>query len=104
MKSLLIDMGFSSSLVHRVIDENGIHKGVQMDEILNFLVAAQLDEKYAEDSQDLSDGTETNREDDDVVVLSTEVIFFPSFLLASFSNSCMLLLFSVLTFYVMFYI
>lgn len=50
-KSLLIEMGFSSSLVHRTIDENGIHKGMPMDEMLNFLAAAQLDEKYSQDSQ-----------------------------------------------------
>lgn len=46
-KSLLIEMGFSSSLVHRTIDENGIHKGMPMDEMLNFLAAAQLHEKYS---------------------------------------------------------
>ncbi|CAF2049948.1 unnamed protein product [Brassica napus] len=70
VKSRLIEMGFSSSLVHKKIDENGIHKGVEMDEMIDFLVAAQLDEKYAEDSQD--NGTDTNGEEDDVV-LPTEV-------------------------------
>ncbi|KAJ4890871.1 S-adenosyl-L-methionine-dependent methyltransferases superfamily protein [Raphanus sativus] len=45
-------MGFSSSLVHRTIDENGIHNGMPMDEMLNFLAAAQLDE---DSQQHLSD-------------------------------------------------
>ncbi|CAN6900935.1 unnamed protein product, partial [Brassica oleracea] len=72
VKSKLIEMGFSSSLVHKKIDENGIHKGVQMDEMIDFLVAAQLDDKYAEDSQD--NGSDTNRgENDVVVVLPAEV-------------------------------
>ena len=66
VKSRLIEMGFSSSLVHKKIDENGIHKGVEMDEMIDFLVAAQLDEKYAEDSQ--KNGTDTNGEEDDVVL------------------------------------
>ncbi|KAG5386857.1 hypothetical protein IGI04_038327 [Brassica rapa subsp. trilocularis] len=70
VKSRLIEMGFSSSLVHKKIDENGIHKGVEMDEMIDCLVAAQLDEKYAEDSQD--NGSDTNREENDVV-LPTEV-------------------------------
>lgn len=71
VKSRLIEMGFSSSLVHKKIDENGIHKGVEMDEMIDCLVAAQLDEKYAEDSQD--NGSDTNREENDVV-LPTEVL------------------------------
>lgn len=73
VKTKLIEMGFSSSLVHKKIDENGIHKGVQMDEMIDFLVAAQLDEKYAESSQD--NGSDTNRgENDVVVVLPAEVL------------------------------
>ncbi|KAG2259320.1 hypothetical protein Bca52824_078614 [Brassica carinata] len=67
VKTKLIEMGFSSSLVHKKIDENGIHKGVQMDEMIDFLVAAQLDEKYAESSQD--NGSDSNRGENDVVVV-----------------------------------
>ncbi|CAA7015576.1 unnamed protein product [Microthlaspi erraticum] len=132
LKSLLIDMGFSSTLVQKAIDENGeddleslieiltksslmehpepsfdglmepkpepdieyedgrrmalltmefpenlvdlaldrLGKDALIDEMVDFIVAAQLAEKYAEESEDSLDGTEINEEDDDVVPLA----------------------------------
>lgn len=44
-----------------------IGKDAPIDEMVDFIVAAQLAEKYAEESEDSLDGTELNEEDEDVV-------------------------------------
>lgn len=44
-----------------------IGKDTPIDEIVDFIVAAQLAEKYAEESEDSLDGADVNEEDEDVV-------------------------------------
>jgi hypothetical protein len=43
-----------------------IGKDTPIDEMVDFIVAAQLAEKYAEESEDSLDGAEINEEDEDV--------------------------------------
>lgn len=43
-----------------------IGKDAPIDEMMDFIVAAQLAEKYAEESEDSLDGAEINEEDEDV--------------------------------------
>lgn len=43
-----------------------IGKDAPIDEMVDFIVAAQLAEKYAEESEDSLDGAEINEEDEDV--------------------------------------
>uniref|UniRef100_A0A1J3FZB1 DNA (Cytosine-5)-methyltransferase DRM2 n=1 Tax=Noccaea caerulescens TaxID=107243 RepID=A0A1J3FZB1_NOCCA len=61
----LLTMEFPENLVDLALDRLG--KDAPIDEMVDFIVAAQLAEKYAEESEDSLDGTELNEEDEDVV-------------------------------------
>lgn len=50
----------------------GIGKDTPIDEMVDFIVAAQLAEKYAEESEDSLDGTGMNEEDEDVVPVAAK--------------------------------
>ncbi|CAH8392075.1 unnamed protein product [Eruca vesicaria subsp. sativa] len=69
-RMMLLRMNFPQNLVDLALSRLG--KGTPVDEMIDFITAAQLAEEYAEESEDLLDGTETNREDENVI-LSTEV-------------------------------
>lgn len=44
-----------------------IGQDAEIDEMVDFIVATQLAEKFAEESEDSLDDTETNEEDEDVI-------------------------------------
>ncbi|KAG7631578.1 S-adenosyl-L-methionine-dependent methyltransferase [Arabidopsis suecica] len=60
----LLTMKFPENLVDFALDRLG--KDTPIDEMVDFIVAAQLAEKYAEESEDSLDGAEINEEDEDV--------------------------------------
>ncbi|KAL1202651.1 putative inactive DNA (cytosine-5)-methyltransferase DRM3 [Cardamine amara subsp. amara] len=75
----LLAMKFPENLVDLALDRHG--KDVPMDEIVDFITAAQLAEKYAEEAEDSPDGTETNEEDEDVVPVAARAPEVPNELL-----------------------
>ncbi|CAH8337076.1 unnamed protein product [Eruca vesicaria subsp. sativa] len=59
----LLGMKFPENLVDFALDRLG--NTAQIDEMVDFIVAAQLAEQYAEESEDSLDDTEINEEDED---------------------------------------
>ncbi|XP_010465764.1 PREDICTED: DNA (cytosine-5)-methyltransferase DRM2-like [Camelina sativa] len=60
----LLAMKFPENLVDLALDRLG--KEAPVDEMVDFIAAAQLAEKYAEESEDSLDGAEINEEDENV--------------------------------------
>nr|VDC72356.1 unnamed protein product [Brassica rapa] len=61
----LLGMKFPENLVDFALDRLG--KDAQIDVMVDFIVAAQLAEKFAEESDESLDDTEINEEDEDVI-------------------------------------
>lgn len=62
-----------------------IGHGAEIDVMVDFIVAAQLAEQFAEESEDSPDDTEINEEDEDVIpVAAREPEVFNTFLLGLF--------------------
>ncbi|VVA97971.1 unnamed protein product [Arabis nemorensis] len=66
----LLTMKFPENLVDFALDTLG--KDTPIDEMVDFIVAAQLAEKYAEESEDSLDDTGMNEEDEDVVPVAAK--------------------------------
>ncbi|CAN8259021.1 unnamed protein product [Cochlearia groenlandica] len=66
----LLTMKFPENQIDFALDRLG--KDAPIDEMVDFIVAAQLAEKFAEESEGSLDGTEINEEDEDV---PNEVLF-----------------------------